>query len=103
MSGPVPSPSMNGMIGLSGTERTPSLLIVIAAPDAGFGKSAMGFREISERSECGKEGRGFASLSHRTALLADVARPTDPRAERIISRFNPETGRYDSRHMMDAL
>ena len=25
MSGPVPSPSMNGMIGLSGTERTPSL------------------------------------------------------------------------------
>jgi hypothetical protein len=41
MSGPVPSPSMNGMIGLSGTTSCPFFL-EMAAPVVG-GLSAVGF------------------------------------------------------------
>jgi hypothetical protein len=32
MSAPVPSPSMNGMIGLSGTVSLPSLMVILAPP-----------------------------------------------------------------------
>lgn len=53
----------------------------------------MVFRGVSERSERGKDGRGAASLSHRTALSpgAHNGRPI------------PRSGRYDGRHMVDAL
>ncbi len=43
MSGPVPSPSMKGMIGLFGTVSLPLLMVILAPPAGGvsFG-SAMG-------------------------------------------------------------
>ena len=35
MSGPVPSPSMNGMIGLSGTLSRPSTMVMVSPPAGG--------------------------------------------------------------------
>jgi hypothetical protein len=33
MSGPVPSPSMNGMVGLLGTTSLPSRMVMVAMPE----------------------------------------------------------------------
>ena len=44
MSGPVPSPSMNGMIGLSGTVSLPFAIEILAPPAGGVSVgSAIGF------------------------------------------------------------
>src|SRR5687768_7030268 len=59
MSGPVPSPSMNGMMGWSGTLSLP-LEMVIFAPCAGgviFGVAAVDIRELLRERGLNGEGR----------------------------------------------
>src|SRR5579862_2674553 len=77
MSGPVPSPSMKGMTGLSGTLSLP-LLIVIFAPCGGvvsFGLAAVDMRNAPQNSPA-------ASTAPDAQMLAQ-GRPRDrTRAER---------------------
>ena len=48
MSGPVPSPSMNGMIGWAGTLRMPSAMVIFSPPAGGVGarRDPDGYRAV---------------------------------------------------------
>ena len=64
MSGPVPSPSMKGMIGLSGTLSLPLAIVIVCA--AG-GRLEAGFRHgfLREFEARGRDGRARGALLSR--------------------------------------
>src|SRR5689334_25378931 len=64
ISGPVPSPSMNGRMGWSGTTSVPLEDMVIASPD--LGASKVGIRHPRTRAGRSKNARGHRDLDHRS-------------------------------------
>src|SRR5512145_2912612 len=77
MSGPVPSPSMKGMMGSSGTSKAPVSDIRMASPEVGFSRVVIMFPNPGEPERKG----GSTSFEVRRAKLYSRKAPAGSQAE----------------------
>src|SRR3982750_4246795 len=99
MSGPVPSPMMNGMIGWSGTWSLPSWTEILAPPAGGLTLGLVGVAIVAILSRAGGRGRDANTATFATIRLTHAK---DTRLHARRRRLFDARGMGAARRLLDA-